>query len=78
MGEKMGERKKRSISNAPKKRDETEQRVTDQDETLFERFKEEETVDPMPMEDIRLEQKEEKNKTKTKDESGSENIHHRK
>lgn len=38
----MGERKKRSISNAPKKRDETEQRVTDQDETLFERFKEEE------------------------------------
>lgn len=49
----MGERKKRSISNAPKKRDETEQRVTDQDETLFERFKEEETVDPMPMEDIR-------------------------
>ncbi|MEH7022265.1 hypothetical protein [Priestia megaterium] len=74
----MGERKKRSISNAPKKRDETEQRVTDQDETLFERFKEEETVDPMSMEDIRLEQKEEKNKTKTKDESGSENIHHRK
>ncbi|NGY75158.1 hypothetical protein F6Y04_33105 [Bacillus megaterium] len=74
----MGERKKRSISNAPKKRDETEQRETDQDETLFERFKEEETVDPMPMEDIRLEQKEEKNKTKTKDESGSENIHHRK
>ncbi|MEH6858305.1 hypothetical protein ACFW0L_05110 [Priestia megaterium] len=74
----MGERKKRSISNAPKKRDETEQRVTDQDETLFERFKEEETVDSMPMEDIRLEQKEEKNKTKTKDESGSENIHHRK
>ncbi|PFT56218.1 hypothetical protein [Priestia megaterium] len=74
----MGERKKRSISNASKKRDETEQRVTDQDETLFERFKEEETVDPMPMEDIRLEQKEEKNKTKTKDESGSENIHHRK
>lgn len=74
----MGERKKRSISNAPKKRDETEQRVTDQDETLFERFKEEETVDPMPMEVIRLEQKEEKNKTKTKDESGSENIHHRK
>ena len=59
------------------KRDETEQRVTDQDETLFERFKEEETVDPMPMEDIRLEQKK-KNKTKTKDESGSENIHHRK
>jgi hypothetical protein len=32
----------------------------------------------MPLEDIRLEQKEEKNKTKTKDESGSENIHHRK
>ena len=74
----MGERQKRSISNTPKKRDETEQRVTDQDETLFERFKEEETVDPMPMEDIRLEQKEEKNKTKTKNESGSENIHHRK
>ena len=61
----MGEREKRSISNTPKKRDETEQRVTDQDETLFERFKEEETVDPMPMEDIRLEQKEEKNKTST-------------
>ncbi|KLV32435.1 hypothetical protein [Priestia megaterium] len=74
----MGERQKRSISNTPKKRDETEQRVTDQDETLFERFKEEETVDPMPTEDIRLEQKEEKNKTKTKDESGSEKIHHRK
>ncbi|MCJ7989983.1 hypothetical protein MUB15_12780 [Priestia sp. OVS21] len=45
---------------------------------MFERFKEEETVDPMPTEDIRLEQKEEKNKTKTKDESGSEKIHHRK
>lgn len=56
----MGERQKRSISNTPKKRDETEQRVTDQDETLFERFKEEETVDPMPLEDIRLEQKKKK------------------
>ncbi|MFP7732140.1 hypothetical protein ACLHDF_01710 [Priestia aryabhattai] len=74
----MGECSKRSISNTPKKRDETEQRVTDQDETLFERFKEEETVDPMPMEDIGLEQKEEKNKKKTKNESGSERIHHRK
>ena len=74
----MGEREKRSISNTPKKRDETEQRVTDQDETLFERFKEEKTVDPMPLEDIKKKKKEEKNKTKTKDESGSENIHHRK
>lgn len=57
--------------NQRKKRDHPEQYETDK-ETLFDRFESEQHVDPIPMEDLKKEKREEKQKHKTKDESASE------
>lgn len=40
--------------------------------TLFDRFESEQNVDPIPMEDLKMELREEKQKHKTKDQSSSE------
>jgi hypothetical protein len=51
-------------------RDHPEQYPTDK-KSLFDQFKSEQNVDPIPMEDLKLEQKGEKQKEKTKDNSSS-------
>ncbi|CEG26574.1 hypothetical protein [Bacillus sp. B-jedd] len=40
-------------------------------ESLFDKFESEQNVDPIPMEDLKIEQKEEKREHHTKDESSS-------
>lgn len=51
--------------------DHPEQYETDE-ESLFDKFESEKNVDPLPIEDLNQEVKEERNKTKTKDSSSSE------
>ncbi|WP_440119003.1 hypothetical protein [Paenibacillus sp. QZ-Y1] len=41
-------------------------------ESLFDQYEEEQTVDPIPMEDLNMEKQEEKNKDQTKSNSSSE------
>ncbi|MCM3773580.1 MULTISPECIES: hypothetical protein [Priestia] len=55
-----------------KRRDHAEQYPTE-NETLFDRFKIEETVDPIPTEEVKIEKQDERNKKKTKNESSTEN-----
>ncbi|NIK79657.1 hypothetical protein FHS15_004818 [Paenibacillus castaneae] len=54
------------------KRDHPEQYPTDK-ESLFDKYKSQQTVDPIPVEDLKMEKQEEKNKDKTKHRSSSEN-----
>ncbi|KKI89092.1 hypothetical protein WQ54_28120 [Bacillus sp. SA1-12] len=54
-----------------KETDHPEQYKTE-NKTLFERYKSEQTVDPIPMEDLKKERREEKQKHKTKQDSASE------
>ena len=51
--------------------DHPEQYETEED-SLFDRFVSQRTVDPIPMEDLKLAQQDEKNKEKTKSSSSSE------
>lgn len=51
--------------------DNPEQMKTDK-ESLYDKFKSEQTVDSLPLEDLRMEQEEEKDKHATKDNSSSE------
>ncbi|UUZ79681.1 hypothetical protein LJK88_31950 [Paenibacillus sp. P26] len=53
------------------KRDHPEQYPTEK-ESLFDKFVSERTVDPIPVEDVNLEQEEEKHKEASKQESSSE------
>ena len=53
-------------------RDHAEQYPTEK-KTLFDRFETQQNVDPIPIEDIKIEQQDERNKTKTKNESSTEN-----
>ncbi|MCM3628459.1 hypothetical protein M3194_13920 [Paenibacillus glycanilyticus] len=53
------------------KRDNPEGIPTDK-ESLFDKFASERTVDPIPVEDQTIEQQDEKNKKRTKDDSSSE------
>ncbi|ALC91212.1 hypothetical protein AM500_16460 [Bacillus sp. FJAT-18017] len=53
-------------------RDNPEQYPTNK-ESLFDKFESEQNVDPLPMEDLAMEQREEKDGDHTKDESSSEN-----
>lgn len=54
-----------------KEMDHPEQYKTN-NKTLFDRFESEQNVDPIPMEDLKMELREEKQKHKTKDQSSSE------
>ncbi|MFC0272909.1 hypothetical protein ACFFIX_15885 [Metabacillus herbersteinensis] len=53
------------------KRDHPEQYPTDK-VSLFDRFEDEQNVDPIPMEDLKIEKRDEKKNHKTKDDSSSE------
>ncbi|MFG6495516.1 hypothetical protein P8610_09170 [Fictibacillus sp. UD] len=63
----MAETKKKQ----EKKMDNPEQYKTDK-ESLFDKFESEQNVDPIPMEDLKQEKREEKDKKGTKDSSSSE------
>ncbi|MGP0688241.1 hypothetical protein ACW5UC_16990 [Priestia aryabhattai] len=65
-------RKKAPHPHETKKRDHAEQYPTE-NKTLFDRFKIEETVDPIPTEELKIEKQDERNKKKTKNESSTEN-----
>ncbi|MGO4546832.1 hypothetical protein AB4Z29_18705 [Paenibacillus sp. 2TAB23] len=54
------------------KRDHPEQYPTE-NESLFDKFKSQQTVDPIPVEDLNLQVKDEKHKEETKQSSSSEN-----
>ncbi|MBA9041856.1 hypothetical protein HNP21_004986 [Bacillus aryabhattai] len=69
-------RKKAPHPQKTKKRDHAEQYPTE-NETLFDRFKIEETVDPIPTEELKIEKQDERNKKKTKNESSTENKYKR-
>ncbi|MCP3762239.1 hypothetical protein NLX67_07535 [Domibacillus sp. A3M-37] len=53
------------------KMDNPEQIDTDK-ESLYDKFEEEQNVDAIPLEDLKIEQRDEKDKHKTKDSSSSE------
>lgn len=63
----MSEEKKKQRG----KMDNPEQYETDK-ESLFDKFESEKNVDPIPMEDLKQEKREEKDKKGTKDSSSSE------
>lgn len=65
----MSEKEKAILQRG--KMDNPEQRPTDK-ESIFDKFESEKTVDPIPMEDLRMEQEEEKHEHATKDNSSSE------
>ncbi|MCA0757118.1 hypothetical protein KP806_18810 [Paenibacillus sp. N4] len=54
------------------KRDHPEQYPTEK-ESLFDMYKSQQTVDPIPVEDLKLQVEDEKNKEETKHRSSSEN-----
>ncbi|MGF9695717.1 MULTISPECIES: hypothetical protein [Paenibacillus] len=58
-------------SNKEHPRDNPEQFPTEK-ESLLDQFEEEQTVDPIPLEDLNMEQQEEKNKDQTKSNSSTE------
>ncbi|SDG64372.1 hypothetical protein SAMN04487975_10164 [Planococcus glaciei] len=62
----------REIRDTPL-RDNPEQVKTDK-ETMHEMFKEEETVDAIPLEDVKQNMKDEENKRSTKGSSGSDEV----
>lgn len=63
--------KKQNASLQQGKRDNPEQYPTNT-ESLFDKFESEMNVDPIPMEDLKMEQREEKAEHHTKDDSSSE------
>ncbi|RDU38344.1 hypothetical protein DRW41_01900 [Neobacillus piezotolerans] len=65
------EEKKPNSSLYQGKRDNPEQYPTDT-ESLFDKFESERNVDTIPMEDLKMEQREEKAEHHTKDDSSSE------
>ncbi|MEK4031161.1 hypothetical protein MKZ02_21885 [Pseudobacillus sp. FSL P4-0506] len=65
----MAEENKKEFSKS--KMDNPDQMKTDK-ESIYDKFKNEQTVDSIPLEDLRMEQEEEKNKHDTKDNSSSE------
>ncbi|KAB7705345.1 hypothetical protein F9802_14705 [Bacillus aerolatus] len=65
----MAEEKKRPLQRG--KMDNPDQMETDK-ESIYDKFKSEQTVDSIPLEDLRMEQEEEKDKHGTKDDSSSE------
>ncbi|CAJ1315460.1 hypothetical protein PTI45_00381 [Paenibacillus nuruki] len=67
-------RKNDKIEEQQGKRDHPEHYPTE-NESLFDRFESEQNVDPMPMEDLNMEKKEEKDKDATKSSSSSENAY---
>ncbi|AJY74100.1 hypothetical protein [Paenibacillus beijingensis] len=72
----MTEPSKKSLKKEPlADRDNPEQFPTE-NESLHDRFKSEQTVDPIPVEDLTLQQEDEKNKTETKHTSSSERKYH--
>ncbi|WP_280169737.1 hypothetical protein [Priestia megaterium] len=69
----MTESRKRSPHpQGTKSRDHAEHYPTE-NKTLFDRFKIEQTVDSIPIEEIKIEKEDERNKKKTKNESSTEN-----
>ncbi|MGG1396934.1 hypothetical protein ABE288_03800 [Bacillus salipaludis] len=67
----MNEKKKEHLERSVENRDHPEQYPTDQ-ESLFDKFESEKTVDPIPVEDLKEEQRDEKAKHASKDTSSSE------
>ncbi|QOR67180.1 hypothetical protein IM538_03255 [Cytobacillus suaedae] len=67
----MSSKKDPKNNRDKKKLDHPEQYPTEQ-KSLFDRFESQQTVDPIPMEDLKLERREEKEKHKTKNDSSSE------
>lgn len=65
----MAEEKKERLQNG--KMDNPDQMKTDQ-ESIYDKFESEQTVDSIPLEDLRMEQEEEKDKHATKNNSSSE------
>ncbi|NHM29527.1 hypothetical protein [Neobacillus terrae] len=64
------DKKERYMANPPKDMDSPEQYPTDK-ESLFDKFESEQNVDPIPMEDLREEQIEEKEEHVSKHTSSS-------
>lgn len=60
-----------TVNNGPQNMDNPEQYRTNK-ESLHDKFESEQTVDPIPMEDLKQEKREEKNGHHTKDSSSSE------
>lgn len=48
------------------------EQIETENESLYDKFEEEQNVDAIPLEDLKMEQREEKDKHKTKDSSSSE------
>jgi hypothetical protein len=48
------------------------EQIDTEKESLYDKFEEEQNVDAIPLEDLKMEQREEKDKHKTKDSSSSE------
>ncbi|MCI2254956.1 hypothetical protein M3221_12400 [Domibacillus indicus] len=48
------------------------EQIDTENESLYDKFEEEQNVDAIPLEDLKMEQREEKDKHKTKDSSSSE------
>ncbi|MFD0826548.1 hypothetical protein ACT8ZR_12875 [Neobacillus sp. M.A.Huq-85] len=67
----MNEKKKEHLERLVESRDHPEQYPTEK-ESLFDRFESEQNVDPIPVEDLKEEQREEKAKHASKDTSSSE------
>ena len=68
----MSEKKKEpALEYSQRNMDNPEQYPTE-NESLFDKFESEQTVDPIPMEDLKEERREEKRKHDTKDTSSSE------
>ncbi len=67
-------RENNKIDHQDGKRDHAEQYPTDK-ESLFDRFESEQTVDALPVEDIKLEQREENDGEHTKRSSSSQNAY---
>ncbi|KKB37146.1 hypothetical protein [Bacillus thermotolerans] len=63
------EEKKRNLQKGPM--DNPEQMKTDK-ESIYDKFESEQTVDSIPLEDLKMEQEEEKNEHDTKSNSSSE------
>ncbi|OLN23590.1 hypothetical protein BTO30_03965 [Domibacillus antri] len=65
----MENKEKQPLSKG--KMDNPDQMETE-NESIYDKFKEEQTVDSIPLEDLKIEQQDEKNKHHTKDSSSSE------
>ncbi|AYV73564.1 hypothetical protein M1D49_03920 [Bacillus sp. PK3-056] len=68
----MAENKGKSTSNKTQLNMDNPEQYPTENESLFDKFEIEQTVDPIPMEDLKEEQREEKAKHATKNTSSSE------